>query len=158
MASRDKQVEYIDVNTSRGVIHTMDIRLYAPDGSIFRMPHGGDPLLYIGRGYLSKPSPAWQELNDEYEKNKAVSLKRSDFQREVKNREKALEAKKELLRFDELMKSQDAEMERVEAELAIREKALLEPEAVEVAPVVEAVVSPEPVKKKSPGRPKKSEA
>jgi hypothetical protein len=165
MATRDKAVEYIDHHTKNGVVKTLDIRLYAPDGSLFRMPHGGDPLVYIARGYKSKPDSIWQDLNDKHEKVKADSLVRSNFQREIKNREKELEAKKELIRFDELMQKQDADMIRVEAELAVREAKLdgtyVEPESVAVyaedITVSEPVAVSAPAKKK-PGRPKKQEA
>ena len=64
---------------------TLDIKLYAPDGSIFRMPHGGEPDTYTaGKGYKAKPDEAWLAKNAEYERMKAESLRISNAQREIK--------------------------------------------------------------------------
>ena len=118
------------------------------------MPHGGDPLLYVARGYKTSPDQVWQSINEEYERLKAVSLKRSMFQGSLKGKEAEILAKKELLRQDELMKQQDEEMQRLDAELDAQRHALDNP-APAVKPI--AVADPVPSKKK-PGRQKKQEA
>ena len=117
MAQRDPHVEYL-VKTVRGKrIQTLDIVLYAPDGSVFTMPHGGTTTTYVAKGYKLKPDAQWNALNEVHEAEKAKSLKVSDFQREIKNREVELVRKKNQLAIEAQMNEVEAQMADAEAEL-----------------------------------------
>lgn len=131
MATRDQPgVEYIDIETKKGTVETLSMRLYAPDGSIFTMPHGGTVLTYTAKDppFKLKPDDVWYAAHEEREAINAASLKVSNFQREIKNREEALKAK-------QILADQMIEMERQISEMDAAEAALDNPsETVEVAP------------------------
>lgn len=163
MAGRDEVgAEYVDIETKRGIQKTLSIRLYAPDGSIFIMPHGGKSSRYVSRGYKYKADDVWRAKNKEHEALKAESLELSNFQRENKNRLAAIETKAKLLSDIQAMKAQNEKLEAQEKELdAIHAKIhdvapepAPEPEPVSVAVEPAPEPAPAPAKKK-PGRPKK---
>ena len=135
MATRNDVYEYVTKTMRNGkTITTLSVRLYAPDGSVFVMPHGGDPVIYIKKGYKIAPDEDWREKNRVYEEAKAESLKLSNFQREIKNREKELEAKQERARLMAEMERQNEAMQAAEDAL----NASPEPEHHET------IVDPEP--------------
>lgn len=137
MPKREQYYDYVDLPSKKPgvVIETLTRKLYAPDGSIFYMPFGGDPAVYTaGKGYKAKPDAEWRAKNEEYERAQAESLRISNAQREIKLKEQELARRAEEKRMRE-------EIDRVEAELAKREAELngeLEPEP-----------EPEPVKAKA---------
>ena len=119
MAEKRAGYEY-ELKTFRNgkQMQTLTIVMYAPDGSTFKLPHGGDPASYLMKGYKATPDSIWRELNDDYEAEKAASLKRSNFQREIKAREiqvKQQEAnislEKRMRELDEAMAAKGAELE-----------------------------------------------
>lgn len=120
MPKRDAKYDYVDkpVGNKGDVIQTLIIKLYAPDGSIFKMPHGGDPATYLVKGYKAKPDQVWRDANDAYEEAKAQSLRVSNFRRESKEREAELVRKKESLDIDRKMRETLEAIEKAEAELA----------------------------------------
>lgn len=120
MPKRDSKYEYLNkpVGNKGDIVQTLTIKLYAQDGSIFYMPHGGDPAAYLVKGYKAKPDQAWRESNEAYEEGKARSLKVSDFRRESKEREAELVRKKEALEVDRKMRETLEAIEKAEAELA----------------------------------------
>jgi hypothetical protein len=148
MAARDiPGVEYFDKKIIRGgethKVKTLSIVMYAPDGSIFLMPHGGNPMTYIAKGYLFVPNEDWHEKHRNLEESNATSLKISDFQREIGNRTKEVARKK--AQADIL-----TEMHRLDAEMQAAEDALATPpQAAEVAPqeVISEAVDPAPAPK-----------
>ena len=147
MPKREAEYDYFDnVDRHGNVIKTLDRKLYAPDGSVFRMPFGGTPVRYVAKGYKLKPDAEWRKLNAEYEEAKAESLKRSDFQRESKNRIAEIKAREEQLALEKQMRELDAEIAAKEAALETAE------DEVETF-----YPTPKPAKRK-PGRPKKVEA
>lgn len=122
MAKREQNVEYFTEKISGHggkitEIETMDAKLYAPDGSIFRLPYGGTVLNYVSKGYKLKPDDVWREANEKLEAVKAESLKLSNFQREVESRKIELERKRQ---HEQAM----AEMEAINAELEAEESKL----------------------------------
>jgi hypothetical protein len=148
MAQRDGLTEFVDLADKRGeVTETLTRRLYAPDGSIFDMPWGGNPLTYIKRGYKIERDPEWQKLNDDHESRKKDSLKLSNFQRDIKNRTIAVEAKA-------LLSKEIADMERLEAQITALENGETMPTPT---PEPEAVTMPAetPQPKAKRGRPAK---
>lgn len=146
MAERDRAVEYVDLPRPGGgpPLKTLSIRLYRPDGRTFIMPHGADPLLYVNKGFKTKPDAIWRAKNKEFEETKAASLRLSEFQGKAKNRQKAIEAKA-------ILNAQVAEMERQEAEFEAAEAALANPPDPDPEPVVPAVVSETPKPKPDDG-------
>ena len=149
MPKREAEYDYFDELDKNGNVRkTLDRKLYAPDGSIFRMPFGGNPVKYLDRGFRFKPNAEWQEKHEAWKEAQAESKKRSDFQRESKNRVAALAQKEQdiLLRKD--MAELDAKIQAEEARLAS-----LEASIGEVSDEPEA-----PKAKRGPGRPKKVEA
>ena len=66
MPKRDSKYDYLNkpVGNKGDVIQTLTIKLYAKDGSIFCMPHGGDPATYLVKGYKAKPDQEWREANE----------------------------------------------------------------------------------------------
>jgi hypothetical protein len=121
MAQRDRPVEYVDLANG---VKTLSIRLYAPDGDTFIMPHGGDPMAYTNqkRGFKIEPDDIWRAANKEFEAAKAASLKLSNFQRDIKHRAKALETKAALIESTRAM-------EAMEAAMAAAESAIDKPDA-----------------------------
>lgn len=141
MAKRDPYHEYVDIPGKKpGTVHyTLTRKLYAPDGSIFYMPWGGDPATYTaGKGYKAKPDAVWLAANAEYERVQAESLRISNAQREIKFREQELARREEEKRLR-------AEIDRIDAELAKRE-AELNGDVVEPEPVAEPKPAPKATK------------
>ena len=127
MAKRDPQLEYMDIHAPNGSkIETMTVKLYAPDGDIFAMPHGGSALRYVSKGYSLHATPEWEEKHKELMKVKADSLRLSKLQGEIKNRKKAIEAQEKL-------NADYAELEKLDAELKAKEDTLNGVEPVKVA-------------------------
>lgn len=101
---------------------TLFAKLYAPDGSIFKVLSPGDEATsYLRKGYKLAPDDVWIAANEEYERAKAESLRISNAQREIKLKEKELERRAEEKRISD-------EIERIERELAEREAALNAPD------------------------------
>ena len=125
MARRNPNYDYYDKPMANGSTQqTLVIKLYAPDGSIFYMPHGGDPARYLGKGYQIKPDQGdWESKHKQYLEEQARSLKVSNFQRTIKERETKAAADKAHLEAEEEMLRIEAEMEAQEAEIAERAKA-----------------------------------
>ena len=98
-------------------MNTATVKLYAPEGSYFYMPQGGEVLTYVARGYKTEPDAAWNKAHADYTAVQAASKKLSDFQREIKDRAKAAEVKAALM-------NDLAEMERIDAEMRAIENGL----------------------------------
>lgn len=118
MAKKRPGYEYVSIpNGKGGIQETLTIQLYAPDGSVFKLPHGGDPSTYINKGYKMHADPLWNEANDTHEAEKAASLKRSNFQKDIKHREIAANQRAEDIAIEKSMQALDAEMAEKEAAL-----------------------------------------
>ena len=141
MADKYPGCEYEVIQTRRGPQETGRIKLYSPDGSIFMMPPGGNPMIYTDtrRGYKTSPDDIWKSKNAEWSEIQETSLKISNFQRDAKNRQKAIENK-------QILDAQLAQMERMEADMKAAEDALNAPK--NPAPEVEADAEPEAPKPK----------
>jgi len=127
MAKRDPLLEYMDIQGPNGSkIETMTVKLYAPEGHIFAMPHGGSALRYVAKGYEIHSTPEWEEKHKEYLKIQADSLRLSKLQGEIKNRKKAIEAQEKL-------NDDYAELEKLDVELKAKEDTLNGVEPVKVA-------------------------
>jgi hypothetical protein len=118
MAEKRQGYEY-EVKTFKNgkQMQTLTIVMYAPDGSIFKLPHGGDPATYLHKGFKSKPDGVWNALNAEYEAEKAASLKRSNFQRDIKSREIQAAQQEANISLEKRMRELDESMAKKEAEL-----------------------------------------
>lgn len=124
MAKRQRNVEYFTQTIRGKEVVTLDAKLYAPDGSIFKMPYGGDVTTYIAKGYLLKPDTKWQKKHEQHEADKAASLEISNAQREIDNRRKAaaikrqqLDMRAEMLSLNKSMEEEEARLDELEAEL-----------------------------------------
>ncbi len=157
-AKRSSFYEYVDIDVSDGNVQkTLNIKLYAPEGHIFIMPHGGDPASYTSRkGYKAKPDDIWRKANVEYEKAQALSLKRSDFQRDMKAKKVQLDSDAESLKIDAEMQKMNDEIDSQQRALDKQREAIDSDFSGDPEPSIPENI-PDPVKKK-PGRPRKVEA
>ncbi len=96
---------------------TATVLMYAPDGSIFKMASGGDPLNYVRKGYLLKRTPEWELKHDAWEAARLASLEISNFDREIRNDELELEAAKEAARMKVIREEKKAAIAKAKAEL-----------------------------------------
>jgi len=159
MARHEQGVEYFEETIRGRTVKTLNARLYAPDGSIFKMPQGGNVTTYVSKGYSLKPTDEWKKKNDIYEQQKADSLELSNFKRELKNqevenkmREERVAAKAAML---EMKAKMDAESHRIaSAENSLGDK-LSEEEKIKPKMDDEDNINPP---KRKPGRPAKAKA
>lgn len=155
MAKHNPNYEYFPLTDRNGnpvqdrygkEVLTLNVRLYAPDGSVFKMPHGGDPATYTaGKGYKAHPDADWLAKNEEYERAKAESLRISEAQRELRLRSQELKRRSE-------EKQMADEINAMEAELA-KQEAALDGEAPEPESAPEEAPKP---KAKAKAKPKAS--
>lgn len=133
---RDKNLEYV---TETGLW----VKLYAPEGSIFNMPPGGDVMNMVAKGYLIHVNDEWREKSIEYEEAKAASLKISDEQREMKFRQVNLERKQDHVTLSEKMATHEADMEAAEDKITAAEAKMAEAAAAKaLRPKAKAKVKP----------------
>lgn len=129
------------LDRSGNPVRTLEIKLYAPDGSVFRMPHGGDPANYVAKGYLIKPNADWQAKSAEYERAQAESIRISNAQREIRLKHQELQRRAEEKRIADEIAAAEAELAKMEAEM----NGAPEPEEVEeheAAPKAKAKAKP----------------
>ena len=119
MAVRQNKVEYFDANVRGKIVKTLDAKLYAPDGSIFKMPYGGDATTYLAKGYKLAPDAEWNEKHEEYNKAQEQSLKVSNAQRELQNKRAENEVRAKMLadlaEMKQIEQAADAEKARLDA-------------------------------------------
>lgn len=130
MAVRQNKVEYFDANVRGKIVKTLDAKLYAPDGSIFKMPYGGDATTYLAKGYKLAPDAEWNEKHEAYNQAQEQSLKVSNAQRELQNkraenevRAKMLADLAEMKQIEQAADAEKARLDALEAELNGVEKA-----------------------------------
>lgn len=160
MAKRKKGYEYLDAKTKDAngkpiITHTLTVVLYAPDGSIFHMPHGGDPANYLMKGFKSSPDDIWREKNAEYERVKDESLKISNMERETKEKLRDLESKRESLENKKKLEALEARLAEEQARLEAEIEADRNGTELPVETNNYSEPTPAPAKKKA-GRPKKA--
>lgn len=141
MAKRNPNYNYIDKkiynrNTGKlkGIVETLITELYCIDGSIFKLPWGGDPATYTNKMtaertpladrfganmqmFQAKPTPKWEEQHEIWLSEKASSTRFSDKQRELRLKKIQVQNKVEEVSIIH----EEKEMDR---QLAIANKAL----------------------------------